>query len=233
MATVDASLAAWYGRFVAFEKMQRDFAARSKATANPDMAAAAATGRLMMLAVYRGGREHDELKAVAAREKNIALLAQELSALAVIGDIAAVRSGLNKLPAEAAGDPGIATTLAVPRAFVQAKDGQTAEAIKALQSLLAISPRLRELHYFIGDFKEQAGDADGAIAAYRAVTESVTVIGTNPIIPLARLRLAKALIKKGDSAGAKQQLDTLLAQWKDADTEFPALLEARKLRAEL
>ena len=233
MATVDASLAAWYGRFVAFEKMQRDFAARSKATANPDMAAAAATGRLMMLAVYRGGREHDELKAVASREKNIALLAQELSALSVIGDVAAVRSGLNKLPAEAARDPGMATTLAVPRAFVQAKDGQTAEAIKALQSLLAISPRLRELHYFIGDFKEQSGDADGAIAAYRAVTESVTVIGTNPIIPLARLRLAKALIKKGDSAGAKQQLDTLLAQWKDADTEFPALLEARKLRGQL
>jgi predicted negative regulator of RcsB-dependent stress response len=65
------------------------------------------------------------------------------------------------------------------------------------------------------------------------VTESVTFIGTNPIIPLSRLRLAKALIKKGDAAGAKTQLDTLLAQWKDADTEFPALVEARKLRSEI
>ena len=67
MATVDASLAAWSGRFTAFETMQRDFIARAKGGANPDMAAAAATGRLITLAVYRGGKDLDELCVTAAR----------------------------------------------------------------------------------------------------------------------------------------------------------------------
>jgi len=230
LATIDASLAAWSGRFKTFETLQRDFIARAKASANPDMATAAAAGRLLTLAVYRGGRDLDELKAAAAREKNPVLLAQELSALAIAGDIVSIRNGLGRLPPEAAADNMLASALAVPRAYIQAKDGHAAEAVASLQSLLALSPRLRELNYFIGDIKEQSGDLDGAIAAFRASAESVTFIGTNPIIPLSRLRLAKALIKKGDSAGANQQLDMLLAQWKDADTEFPALVEARKLR---
>ena len=233
MATIDASLAAWSGRFKAFESMQREFITRAKGSANPDAAAAASTGRLITLAVYRGGHDLDELRATAAREKNPALLAQELSALSIVGDIAAVRAGLAKLPPEAATDSMLATALSVPRAYVQAHDGHAAEAVASLQSLMAITPRLRELHYFIGDIKEQSGDLEAAIASYKAVTESVTFIGTNPIIPLSRLRLAKALIKKGDAAGAKAQLDTLLAQWKDADTEFPALVEARKLRSGL
>ena len=59
----------------------------------------------------------------------------------------------------------LAPTLAVPRAYVQAKDGHAAEAVASLQSMLALSPRLRELNYFIGDIKEQSGDLDGAIAA--------------------------------------------------------------------
>jgi tetratricopeptide (TPR) repeat protein len=233
MATIDASLAAWSGQFKKFEAMQRDFIAHAKGSANPDAAAAAATGRLITLAVYRGGHDLDELRATAAREKNPALLAQQLSALSIVGDINAVRAGLAKLPPDAAKDSVLATSLAVPRAYVEARDGHAAEAVASLQSLMAITPRLKELNYFIGDIKEQSGDLDAAIASYKAVTESVTFIGTNPIIPLSRLRLAKALIKKGDNAGAKAQLDTLLAQWKDADTEFPALLEARKLRSGL
>lgn len=233
MATIDASLAAWSGRFKAFEAMQRDFIARAKSSANPDAAAAAATGRLMTLAVYRGGSDLAELRATAAREKNPALLAQQLSALSIVGDIDAVRAGLAKLPADAANDTSLATALSVPRAYVQAKDGHAAEAVASLQSLMALNPRLRELNYFIGDIKEQSGDLDAAIACYKSVTESVTFIGTNPIIPLSRLRLAKALMKKGDTTGAKAQLDTLLAQWKDADTDFPALVEARKLRSQL
>jgi tetratricopeptide (TPR) repeat protein len=233
MATIDASLAAWSGRFKAFEAMQRDFIARAKKSANPDAAAATSTGRLITLAVYRGGSDLAELRATAAREKNPVLLAQQLSALAIVGDIDAVRAGLAKLPPEAASDGTLATPLAVPRAYVQAKDGHAAEALASLQSLMALNPRLRELNYFIGDIKEQSGDTDAAIACYKSVTESLTFLGTNPIIPLSRLRLAKALIKKGDTAGAKAQLDALLTQWKDADTEFPALLEARKLRSGL
>jgi predicted TPR repeat methyltransferase len=121
----------------------------------------------------------------------------------------------------------------VPRAYVQAGDGQIDAAIQALQQVLAASPRLRDLNYFIGDLSEQAGDLDAAEAAYRVVTESVTFLGTNPIIPLARVKLARLLIARGDTAGAQAQLDALLAQWQDADSEFMVLSEVKKLRAQI
>ena len=233
MATVEAGLAAWAGRFNEFDRMQNAFIARAKASGNPDAAAAAGTSRLMTLAAYRGGRDLDALRATAAREKNPALLAQQLSALALIGDITAVRSGLARLGAGAPGDVTLASALVVPRAYVQAHDGQTDAAIASLQAALSAAPRLRDVNYFIADLREHAGDLDGAEAGYRIVANSVTFIGTNPIIPLSRLRLARLLLKRGDQAGAKEQLDALLAQWKDADGDFPALGEARKLRAQI
>ncbi len=58
-------------------------------------------------------------------------------------------------------------------------------------------------------------------------------LGTNPVLPGSRLRLARLLLKKGDSAGAKEQLDVLLAQWKNADTEFPMLTSAKTLRGQI
>lgn len=233
MATVEASLAAWNGQFKVFEKMQNEFVARARASRNPDAAESASVGRLMTLAVYRGGRDLDALRFSAAREKNPALLVQQLSALALVGDIAAVRAGLTRLPADALNSPALAPSLTVPRAYVQAKDGHGTEAIAALKAALAAAPRLRELNYFIADIQEQAGDLDNAIAGYRIVTASVTFLGTNPIIPLSRLKLAKLLLARGDQNGAKEQLDALLAQWKDADTEFAALTETRKLRAQI
>ena len=40
------------------------------------------------------------------------------------------------------------------------------------------------------------------------------------MIPGRPSALARLLIKKGDTAGAQEQLDILLAQWKDADADF-------------
>jgi len=231
MATTEASLAAWSGRFKAFEQMQNDFMARARASRNPDAAAAAATGRLMTLGVYRGGRDLDALKAAAAREKNPALLSQQLAALVLLGETAAVRAALPRLVEAAKASPGLAPALNVPRAWLQAVDGQPAEAIASLQAVLAATPRLRDLNYFIGAIQEQSGDLDAAAASYRVVTGSVTFLGASPIIPWSRLKLARLLVKKGDQKGAAEQLDALLAQWKNADEEFAALSEVKKMRA--
>ena len=67
-----------------------------------------------------------------------------------------------------------------------------------------------------------------AIAAYRTVVQAQPILGANPAIAPARLYLGRALAKKGDAAGAKEQLDALTAQWKDADSDFPWRLQARK-----
>jgi len=230
MALADASLAAWFGRFQAFQKMQDDLMANASATGNTDLASGVAIGRMITLAAYREGRDLEALKAAAAREKNPLFLAQQVSALAMLGQLDAVRSGLKRLEA----DPTSSTLgppLIVARAYVQAKEGKAAAALAALQAMLASNPRARDINYFMADIREQSGDRDGAIAGYRTMVGSLTYLGPNPLIPAARLRLARLLIKKNDAAGASEHLDALLKQWKDADTQFPALTEAKALRA--
>ena len=229
MALADASLAAWSGRFVTFRKMQDDLIARLRAEGNEDFANGMAAGRMITLAAALGGRDLDALKAAAVREKNPGLLVQQVSALVLFDDVAGVRSGLRRIETIANEDQ-IGPALSVVRAYLQAHDGQPAAAIAALQAALANNPRARDLHYFIARIRERSGDLDGAIAGYRTVVDSVTYLGLNPLIPMSRLKLAKLLLKRGDTAGATAQLDALLKQWKNAEGEFPALNEARTLR---
>jgi hypothetical protein len=42
------------------------------------------------------------------------------------------------------------------------------------------------------------------------------------------LGLARALIANGDTAGARKAYQDFFALWKDADSDLPALSEARK-----
>jgi tetratricopeptide (TPR) repeat protein len=210
--------------------MQDDVVARARAMGNEDLANGVALGQSITLAAYRGGKDLAALAASAAREKNPAFLVQQVSALAALGDANAARAGLKRLDAEAKNDPTLGPALVVARAYVQARDGQTDAAIAALQAALVTNPRARDINYFIADIRERAGDTDAAIAGYRTVVDSLTFLGLNPLIPAARLRLATLLVKTGDTTGATAQLDALLAQWKDADEDFPALVEARRLR---
>jgi hypothetical protein len=85
----------------------------------------------------------------------------------------------------------------------------------------------------IGNPHEQADDTDAAIAKYRRVLTVAPALGPNPVVPGARLKLAQLLVKRGDTTGAKEQLDRLLAQWKSADTEFSFLTETKALRAKI
>ena len=232
MAIARASLAAWSGQFKQFEKMEDDLIAKARATGGADLADGAAIGRTITLAAYRGGRDLEALKAAAATEKNTTFLAQQASGLAMLGDIDAARSGLKRLEADKNSAP-IGPPLTVVQSYVRAKDGHPAEAIAALQAILTNIPRARDLHFYIADIRERSGDDTGAMDSYRIVIGSLAYLGPNPLIPISRLRLAKLLLKHGDQAGAQEQLDVLLKQWKDADSEFAALTEAKALRAKI
>jgi tetratricopeptide (TPR) repeat protein len=232
MAIAKASLAAWSGQFQQFEKMEADLIAKARATGNGDLADGAEIGRAITLAAYRGGRDVEALKAAAAKEKNIAFLVQEASGLAMLGETDAARAALKRLEADKE-SASLGPPLAVAQAYGLARDGHAADAIASLQSVLTAFPRARDFNFYIADIKEHSGDDAGAIAGYRLVINSLAYLGPNPLIPMSRLRLAKLLIKQGDQAGAKEQLDALLKQWKDADGEFAALTEAKALRAKI
>ncbi len=48
------------------------------------------------------------------------------------------------------------------------------------------------------------------------------------LYPLAHLGLARALTLQGDSAKARKAYEAFFALWKDADTDIPILIEAKK-----
>ena len=206
-------------------------AARARAAGNDDLAKGVATGERITRALYLQGREIDALKSAAARATDLPIQAQYAAALAVLGDVSLGRSILPRVSK----DPETASsgTESVLRAYVSAKDGKTDEAIADLQKAIVQNPRAQELHFMIADLREKSGQDEEAIGGYRLVLRASAFLGTNPVVPGARLRLARLLLKKGDSAGAKEQLDALLAQWKNADTEFPMLTAAKTLRGQI
>ena len=149
----------------------------------------------------------------------------------MLGDAGPAQAALPRLTKE----PAVASsgTVTVVRAYVMAKEGKPQEGIAELQKTLAQFPRAFDVNFMIGDLHEKMGHDDEAIASYRKVVQSAAALGTNAVVPAARLRLAKLLIKKGDTAGAQEQLDSLLAQWKNADADFLPLAQAKALAGQV
>ena len=214
-----------------FTRLQTELESQARAANNEEAARNIATGRIMTRALYLRGRDIQPLRAAAANEPNDARLAQFTSVLAMLGDIGAARAHLPRLSKPGSIAP--AGPVVVARAYVTASEGKSADAVAALQTLIAQTPRAIEVNFMIGDLREKAGQDEAAIASFRQVIQKAGLAGANPIVPGARLRLAGALLKKGDTAGAKEQLDVLLDQWKDADRDFPLLAEAKTLRAKI
>ncbi len=55
----------------------------------------------------------------------------------------------------------------------------------------------------------------------------------SPLWPLAHLGLARAAVLQGDAAKARQAYEAFFQLWKDADTDLPMLIEAKKEYAKL
>ena len=53
------------------------------------------------------------------------------------------------------------------------------------------------------------------------------LVVTDPIAPMARLQLARALAAAGDRAQSAAMYQDLLKIWKDADSDIPVVQEAR------
>jgi tetratricopeptide (TPR) repeat protein len=229
-AFADSALAAWEGRFKEYDRIQSEMIARARASKNDVLANSLETAGRITRAVYVQGRDLDALKAAAAREEDPAALSQYVSVLATLGDTGPARTALPSLEKTAGAAGG---SLGVARAYLLASQRKFAEAQAELQHALAQFPRALELHYMRGDIHEKAGSPDEALAAFRRVVANAAYLGTNAVVPAARLRLARLLLKRGDTADARQQLDLLLAQWRTADTELPMLTEAKALREQI
>jgi eukaryotic-like serine/threonine-protein kinase len=66
-----------------------------------------------------------------------------------------------------------------------------------------------------------------AAAEFQKVLDHPGLVGRGPLMPLARLQLARALLVQGDRDGARRSYEQFLAYWKDADPDLPVYQQAR------
>jgi tetratricopeptide (TPR) repeat protein len=226
----ESGLAAWFGQFSRFRTLQDQAILTMRAQNLAENARMLETTRSLTLAAFLGAEELAPLRVLATKETEPPLLAQQVSVLAMFGDDKPVRAAMPTLTAAAKDNPALATPARVARAYVLAGDRKFDEALKEILASIGTNPRAQDLYFVAGDLYERSGRVDEAIAEYRNVIAPKMFLGPNPVIPVSRVRLARLLMQKGDTAGANEQLDILLKQWKDADSEFPLLKEVRALR---
>ena len=226
----ESSMAVWEGRLGDYRRAVAQL--RTQMLGNPDPAVAEglAAAETITMAVIQRGEWVPQLKALLTSNMPPQGVPQVASALAILGDMNALRPLLSRLEAVDPSDLGQAQPATVARALAAAADGRLKEAETLIETYLAQNPRSVDLHYYLGLARERAGAVDDAIGSYRMAIQMRNVLGPNPAVMAARLALGQLLKQKGDVAGANEQFDVLAKQWAKADADFTmakALREAR------
>lgn len=216
----ETSMAVWEGRLADYRRGVEELRVQMRGNPDGSVVEGLSAAETITMAVVQRGEWVPRLKALLTSNLPPQGLPQVASALAIVGEIKAVRPVLARLEAADPNDPSQAQPAIVARALVAAADGRLEEAESLIQSYLALNPRSVDLHYFIGLARERAGATDAAIASYQAAIKMRNILGPNPAIMAARLSLGRLLKAKGDVAGANEQFDTLLKQWERADADF-------------
>jgi serine/threonine protein kinase/tetratricopeptide (TPR) repeat protein len=126
--------------------------------------------------------------------------------------------------------------LPAAEAAVLMQRGKAAPAIEALRPAVRhergivaalIPPYLR------GEARLRAGNPAEAAREFKVVLDNRGADPFSPIVPLAHLGLARALVRGGDTAGGRAAYEAVLRIWFAADAELPPLVAARQESAAL
>ena len=115
------------------------------------------------------------------------------------------------------------------RAALELQRGNRTQAIQILQA----ANRYESVSNFYQNYlRGQAylGERNGAVAAseFQKILDHRGWAPTSPLYSLAHLGLARAAMLQGDMAKARKSYQDFFALWKDADTDLPVLIEAKK-----
>ena len=233
MLGANATLAAWDGRLKDYARIEEEQRAHARGAHDEALVSALEASERIVMAMYQRGQAIEQLKASVAKTASAEAQAQAAAALGALGIVEPLPPVIARLDPLGKQDRTVWIPVAIAKAYVRAAGGQPKEAVSDLQAALTESPRALEINFHIGHIRANAGDLDGAESSYRQITDAANILGFSPVTTGARLMLAEVLIKKGNTAGAKEQLDALLKQWRNADTEFTLLKKVREERKTL
>lgn len=115
------------------------------------------------------------------------------------------------------------------RAELEIQRGNRTQAVQMLQ---AVSRYESVSFYYPNYLRGQTwlGERNGAGAAreFQTIVDHRGWSPLSPLYPLAHLGLARAAVLQGDTPKARKEYQDFLALWKDADSDLPILIEAKK-----
>lgn len=219
----ESNLAVWEGRLKDYSAIVEQLRAQVRATPDAGALQGLDAAEVITMAVMQRGAWVPRLKALAKQSLPPQGVAQVAAALAITGEMDAVRALLPQLDKANLNDPQQAQPIVVARALLGGADGRVKEAAVLIDTYLVQHPRALELHYYLGLIRERNGLVDDAMASYRRAAQAVNILGPSPAVIGARLALGLLLKQKGDTAGANELFDQLLKQWEKADADFEPL----------
>src|SRR6266567_3863138 len=153
-------------------------------------------------------------------------------ALAVCGDVSQAQSLADDLQKRFPRDtPVISVILPMIRAAIEMNRGNTAKAIEILRPANRFELGQAGgfwLTYLRGQAYLKQRSGKEAAAEFQKILDHRGVVPLSPLYPLAHLGLARAAAISGDTAQSRKEYQDFLALWKDADSDLPILIDARK-----
>jgi eukaryotic-like serine/threonine-protein kinase len=119
------------------------------------------------------------------------------------------------------------------QAVIEMNRGQAAKAIDLLQAARPYDSADTETLFIPGEAYLKANRASDAEQEFQKVIELKNFSPDDPLIPLARLDLARADAIQGETAKARVQYRDFFALWQNADPDIPVLKQAKAEYARL
>jgi tetratricopeptide (TPR) repeat protein len=226
----ESSLATWEGRIGDYRRIVDQMRTQARAQGDTEAADGLDMAEVVTLAIFQQGEWVTRLRELALTATLPAAIAQIGSALGIVEEFDALRRLRPRLETLDANDPNQAQPGLVARAMLLAHEGKGDDATRLISEYLAVNPRAFELAYYQGLIYERIGRAEDAIARYLVAIQARNALGPHPAVLGARLQLAQLLKQRGDTAGANEQFDALLALWQNADADFVPLQIVRAAR---
>jgi tetratricopeptide (TPR) repeat protein len=115
------------------------------------------------------------------------------------------------------------------KAQIEVNHGNHSKAVDLLDGALVYARANSNVLYVRGNAYLKAGRGNDAVQAFQRLLNIKNVITVDPIMPLARIGLARAYVLAGDPVRARVAYQDFFALWKDADPDVPLL---RQVKAE-
>jgi len=231
---VDASDGdAYYGRIQTARRwLQRAVKAATRGDFKGNAAVWSATDALRWALYGNAVEARQQARAALDFEDSWETRALAATALARIGDATQAGELIAKLNAERPfGTLVQRYWLPVIRAELEIRAGHAKKAIGTLEAATPYEladTRMPLLPAFVrGEAYLDARDGRAASDEFRKLVQHRGLVGNSPLGALAHLSLARALALAHDTWNARQEYETFLELWKDADAGIPILTQAQ------